>query len=94
MADKSYFNGFVIGELLVLGLAIALLVILIVVLTRNTLSNTTCDPADEPGCVQAKLTKLDNKVNWLYALEIAAVGIMILAGIIAFFRVRSWTIVM
>jgi hypothetical protein len=85
------FNGFVIGELLVLAVAIALLVILIVVLTRNNLS-TYCDKNSMTGeeCQEGKLTALDNKVNWLYALEIAAVGLMILAGVIAFFRVRSW----
>lgn len=85
------FNGYVIGEILVLAVAIALLVILIVVLTRNNLT-TVCDNQNLTGepCQEAKITMLDNKVNWLYALEIAAVGLMILAGVIAFFRVRSW----
>jgi hypothetical protein len=88
------FNGFVIGEILILAVAVALLVILIVVLTRNNLS-TYCDKNNLTGeeCQEGKLTALDNKVNWLYALEIAAVGLMILAGVIAFFRVRSFMVV-
>ena len=85
------FNGFVIADIITLLVAIALLVILIVVLTRNNLTDTTCTGDDAAnGCAQAKITKLDNKVNWLYALEIAGVGLMILAGVLAFFRVRSW----
>ncbi len=83
------FNGFVIADIITLLVAIALLVILIVVLTRNSLPGTTCTGTDA-DCTQQKLTKLDNKVNWLYALEIAGVGLMILAGVLAFFRVRSW----
>ncbi len=89
MASYS-FNGYVIADILILLIAIALLVILIIVLTRNSLPDTTCDTTADPGCAQAKITKLDNKVTWLYALEIAAVSLMILAGVLAFFRVRSW----
>jgi len=77
-------NAYQISQIIALALAIAVLVILIVVLTRNTLTKVpTTGTAEEIG--SKKITMLDNKINWLYALEIASVGIMILFGLIGFF---------
>jgi len=56
-----------------LAVTIAILVILIVVLARNQLPDAASD--------SAKITMLDNKINWLYALEIAAVALMLLVAI-------------
>jgi hypothetical protein len=48
-----------------------------VVLSRNTLSKV--------DTTEDKVTMLDNKVNWLFALEIASVGVMVLFGLIGLF---------
>ncbi len=64
-------------------LVVAILVILIVVLARNPLQNA--DSTDPTG---QDLIRLNNKVNWLYALEIAAVSVMLLSIIISFFMYR------
>jgi hypothetical protein len=75
-------ESYQIAQLLALALAVAVLVILIVVLTRNKLSDA--------ATTEDKVTMLDNKVNWLFALEIASVGIMVLFGLIAFFGWMRW----
>lgn len=61
-------------QLFSIAITVAVLVILIVVLARNPSS-------DDPQ-------QINNKVNWLYALEIAAVGLMLLFSIISFFMYR------
>ena len=61
-------------QLFSIAITVAVLVILIVVLSRNTDTN---DPQ-----------QINNKVNWLYALEIAAVGLMLLFSLIGFFMYR------
>jgi hypothetical protein len=66
-----------IAQVIALALAVAVLVILIVVLSRNTLSKV--------DTTEDKVTMLDNKVNWLFALEIASVGVMVLFGLIGLF---------
>jgi len=81
-------NAYQISQIIALALAIAVLVILIVVLTRNTLTKVPVTNDLEEGA--KKITMLDNKVNWLYALEIASVGIMILFGLIGFFGYMRW----
>jgi hypothetical protein len=83
-------DSYQIAQLLALALAVAVLVILIVVLTRNNLSTAVADDETNVGLVDAKVTMLDNKVNWLFALEIASVGIMVLFGLIAFFGWMRW----
>ncbi len=74
-------NSLAWSQIITLLLAIAVFVILIVVLTRNTL-NGGGDPAD--------VTKLDNKVNWLYGLAIAEVGLMVLFGVIGLLFMMKW----
>ncbi len=61
-------------QLFSIAITVAVLVILIVVLARNPDTN---DPQ-----------QINNKVNWLYALEIAAVGLMLLFSIVGFFMYR------
>jgi hypothetical protein len=75
-----------ISRLIAIALAIAVLVILIVVLTRNTLSKAQeVDVAPSAETMEGQIVMLDNKINWLFALEIASVGIMVLFGLIGFF---------
>ena len=69
------------SQIITLLLAIAVLVILIVVLTRNSLNG---------GGDSADVTKLDNKVNWLYGIAIAEVGLMVLFGVIGFLFMMKW----
>jgi len=83
-------DSYQIAQLLTLALAIAVLVILIVVLTRNTLSKAVATDETVVGVVDGKVTMLDNKVNWLFALEIASVGLMVVFGLIAFFGLRRY----
>jgi hypothetical protein len=70
-------NSYAWAQLIALLLTVAILVILIVVLTRNNLTNLSLDTDAE------KITALDNKINWLYGLEIAAVGLMLAFSVIA-----------
>jgi hypothetical protein len=69
------------SQLITLLLTIAVFVILIVVLTRNSLPNST-DPE--------KITKLDNKVNWLYGLAIAESGLLLLSMVIGLLFMVRW----
>jgi len=71
-------NWALIVQLIALAVAVAVLVILIVVLARNPLEGTE----------DANLLKLNNKITWLYALEIASVGLMVLFGVIALVMYR------
>jgi hypothetical protein len=73
-----------IAQLIALTLAIAVLVILIVVLTQNKVGA----PENQDQGVQ--ITMLNTKVNWLFALEIASVGIMVLFGLISLFGWMRW----
>lgn len=66
------------SQIIALGLAIAVLVILIVVLVRNNIAKDDHTEAE-------KITMLDNKVNWLFALTIASVGLMVAMGMITLF---------
>ena len=70
------------SQLITLLLTIAVFVILIVVLTRNSLPDS-----DGP---EAKITKLDNKVNWLYGLAIAEAGLLMLSLLIGFILMTRW----
>jgi len=70
------------SQLITLLLTIAVFVILSVVLTRNSLPDSTNDAA--------KITKLDNKVNWLYGLAIAEAGLMMLSLLIGFIFMTRW----
>jgi hypothetical protein len=72
-------NSLAWSQIITLLLAIAVFVILIVVLTRNTLDGDAGD-----------VTKLDNKVNWLYGLAIAETGLMVLFGVIGFLFMMKW----
>ncbi len=72
-----------IFQLLSIAISIFVLVILIVVLARNPLEGTE----DE------NLIKLNNKITWLYALEIAAVGLLIVFAMIGFFMYRRLPVV-
>ena len=69
--------------LLSIGITIAVLVILIVVLARNPLENST----DE------NLIKITNKINTLYILEIIATSIMVLSLVVGFFMYRRIPVV-
>lgn len=69
------------SQLITLLLTIAVFVILIVVLTRNSLPDSTD---------QQKFTKLDNKVNWLYGLAIAESGLLMLSLLIGFIFMTRW----
>jgi len=76
------------AQIITLGLAIAVLVILIVVLTRNNLtaSNNTIGSATTVAALgeatQTSMIKEDNKVNWLYGLAIAEAGIVCVFGVL------------
>jgi hypothetical protein len=70
------------SQLITLLLTIAVFVILIVVLTRNSLPDTTT--------VEGKITKLDNKVNWLYGLALAEAGLLMLSLLIGFIFMTRW----
>jgi hypothetical protein len=70
------------SQLITLLLTIAVFVILIVVLTRNSLPDSVDDAA--------KITKLDNKVNWLYGLAIAETGLLMLSLLIGFIFMTRW----
>ena len=70
------------SQLITLLLTIAVFVILIVVLTRNSLPDTPTDAE--------KITKLDNKVNWLYGLAIAEAGLLMLSLLIGFIFMTRW----
>ena len=74
-------NSLAWSQIITLLLAIAVFVILIVVLTRNTLNG---------GGDASDVTKLDNKVNWLYGIAIAEVGLMVLFGVIGFLFMVKW----
>ena len=67
-----------IFQLLSIALTVAILVVLIVLLARNAIQDTT----DE------NMLKLNNKINALYILEIVAVSIMIVFAVIGFFMYR------
>jgi hypothetical protein len=69
------------SQLITLLLAVAILVILIVVLSRNSLPNHTTDE---------KITMLDNKVNWLYGLLIAETGLLVLSLFLGFLFMTRW----
>jgi hypothetical protein len=71
-------NWGLVLQLIAFAVTVALLVILIIVLTRNPLEGTE----DE------NMLKLNNKINWLYALEIAGVGLMLVYAIVGFFMYR------
>ncbi len=73
------------AQLIGLLVLVAVLVILIVILSRNTLSKCTlngapCDGTTTDGLDQ-KITLLDNKITTLYILEIVAVSISILMAL-------------
>jgi hypothetical protein len=70
-------------------LAIAVLVILIVVLTRNNL--TASNNAVQDKEAQNSLIKLDNKVNWLYGLAIAESGIIVVFGVLTLLAMIRWS---
>jgi hypothetical protein len=70
------------SQLITLLLTITVFVILIVVLTRNGLP----DSVD----AEAKITKLDNKVNWLYGLALAESGLLMLTLLIGFIFMTRW----
>ncbi len=65
-------------QLIGLAIAVAVLVVLIVLLSRNAIEGT-----EDPN-----LLKINNKINALYILEIISVGLMVLFAIIGFFMYR------
>ena len=73
-------SGYTWANLIALGLAVAVFVILIVVLTRNNLNKDLTGTTDQKQ--EQKVTKLDNKINWLYALNIAQAGVVIIFGVL------------
>jgi hypothetical protein len=95
------------AQIITLGLAIAVLVILIVVLTRNNLTatnNLIVENAAAAGAtynadnlkntanaVQASMIKEDNKVNWLYGLAIAEAGIVVVFGVLTLLAMVRWS---
>ncbi len=90
------------AQIITLGLAIAVLVILIVVLTKNNLTNTNNlivenakngdpDLVNTANAVQASMIKEDNKVNWLYGLAIAEAGIVVVFGVLTLLAMVRWT---
>ena len=77
------------AQIITLGLAIAVLVILIVVLTRNNLTASNNLITDLH--VQESMIKEDNKVNWLYALAIAEAGIVVVFGVLTLLAMMRWS---
>jgi hypothetical protein len=65
-------------QLIGLAISVAILVVLIVLLSRNAIEGT-----EDPN-----LLKINNKINALYILEIISVGIMVLFGVIALVMYR------
>lgn len=74
-------------QLIALAITVAVLVILIVVLARNPIVNATHDDA-----LGDDIINLNNKINWLYALEIAAVALMVVFAVIGFFMYRRFPV--
>lgn len=74
-------------QLIALAITVTVLVILIVVLAGNPIVNATHD-----GALGDDIINLNNKINWLYALEIAAVALMVVFAIIGFFMYRSFPV--
>ena len=72
-----------IFQLIALAVTVGVLVILIVVLAKNPITHATHDDAFGDDIIA-----LNNKVNWLYGLEIASVGLMLVFAIIGFFMYR------
>ena len=72
------------AQIITLGLAIAVLVILIIVLTRNNLTKVSDNSGNETT------TMLDNKVNWLYGLAIAEAGIVCVFGVLTLLAMMRW----
>ena len=77
------------AQIITLGLAIAVLVILIVVLTRNNLTATNNLIVDQN--VKESMIKEDNKVNWLYGLAIAEAGIVVVFGVLTLLAMVRWS---
>lgn len=77
-----------IFQLAALGVTIGVLVVLIVVLVNNPITNATHDDA-----LGDDIINLNNKINWIYGLEIAAVALMIVFAVIGFFMYRRLPIV-
>lgn len=71
------------AQIITLGLAIAVLVILIIVLTRNSLKPDQTDAQ--------QVTHLDNKINWLYGLAIAEAGIVVVFGVLTLLAMIRWS---
>jgi hypothetical protein len=70
-------------------LAVAVLVILIVVLTRNSLKPDTTVNNEINNSQQ--ITKLDNKVNWLFGLAIAEAGIVVVFGVLTLLAMMRYS---
>jgi hypothetical protein len=93
------------AQIITLGLAIAVLVILIVVLTRNNLTASNNEIVTAAGAIvgtptdvqavaaatQTSMIKEDNKVNWLYALAIAESGIVVVFGVLSLLAMMRYT---
>jgi hypothetical protein len=85
------------AQIITLGLAIAVLVILIVVLTRNNLTpsndkiGTATTVAALGAATQESMIKEDNKVNWLYGLAIAEAGIVCVFGVLTLLAMIRWS---
>ena len=77
------------AQIITLGLAIAVLVILIVVLTRNNLTASNNLIVDQN--VKESMIKEDNKVNWLYGLAIAEAGIVCVFGVLTLLAMVRWS---
>jgi hypothetical protein len=77
------------AQIITLGLAIAVLVILIVVLTRNNLTASNNLIAD--AATKESMIKEDNKVNWLYGLAIAEAGIVCVFGVLTLLAMVRWS---
>jgi hypothetical protein len=77
------------AQIITLGLAIAVLVILIVVLTRNNLTPSNDKIADP--ATKESMIKEDNKVNWLYGLAIAEAGIVVVFGVLTLLAMVRWS---
>ncbi len=84
------------SQIITLGLAIAVLVILIVVLARHNLTpsnNQIVGPNNvaDAEAIKTSMVKADVKVNWLYGLAIAEAGIVVIFGVLTLLAMMRWS---
>jgi hypothetical protein len=73
-----------ISYIVALLFAVAVLVILIVILARNSAESTA------NGVTSYDPDKINTKVNWLYYINLVEVGLIVIFGLLGLFAMRRW----